>query len=92
MKESGNEKNINRTSDIKTDDYRLILMNDEINDFDYVIKCLVKVCKFDYEKAEQCTLLAHIKGHYPILKGDKNLLESIQASLNSKQITTIIKK
>lgn len=72
--------------------YHLILLNDDVNDFDYVIRSLVEVCGFDYEKAEQCTLLTHLKGEYPILSSeDVGYLERIHFQLGEKNIGTKIK-
>lgn len=90
-KEYGNQKNFNPSSDIQTT-YRLVLLNDDVNNFDYVVKCLVKICQFDIERAEQCTLLTHLNGQYAILSGEKSKLESIQNQLNEKNIRTKIDK
>ncbi len=40
----------------------LIIYNDDVNSFDYVIDSLVKVCKHDLLQAEQCTWLIHYTG------------------------------
>ena len=70
--------------------YQLILLNDDVNSFDHVIQSLVSICDFDYERAEQCTLLTHLKGQYPILSGSKDFLEEIQSELFSKNINSKI--
>ena len=51
--------NKNKTN-IKTKS--LILLNDNFNDFDYVIDCLVLVCNFTPMQAEQLSYIAHYKG------------------------------
>lgn len=46
----------------QTDDvYKLVLHNDDVNTFDFVIECLIEICKHTPEQAEQCTLLVHYK-------------------------------
>ncbi|MDP2424218.1 MAG: ATP-dependent Clp protease adaptor ClpS [Bacteroidales bacterium] len=40
----------------------LILYNDDINTFEFVIESLVEVCKHEPEQAEQCALTAHFNG------------------------------
>jgi ATP-dependent Clp protease adaptor protein ClpS len=40
----------------------LILYNDDVNTFEWVIECLVKVCKHDVLQAEQCAYLVHHTG------------------------------
>ncbi|MCK9422044.1 MAG: ATP-dependent Clp protease adaptor ClpS [Bacteroidales bacterium] len=40
----------------------LILFNDDVNTFDFVIQCLIEICNHDREQAEQCALVTHFKG------------------------------
>ena len=40
----------------------LVLHNDDIHTFDYVIKALVDICRITYAQAEQCTILVHCHG------------------------------
>jgi ATP-dependent Clp protease adaptor protein ClpS len=40
----------------------LLLHNDDVNTFDYVIESLVEVCEHDSEQAEQCAYITHYKG------------------------------
>tara|TARA_R100000234_G_C4830908_1_gene106910 strand:+ start:229 stop:501 length:273 start_codon:yes stop_codon:yes gene_type:complete len=35
------------------------LINDDINSFDYVIKCLMTICGHNYYQAHQCALMTH---------------------------------
>ena len=44
------------------DAYKLVLHNDDVNTFDFVIDCLIEICKHTLEQAEQCTILIHYKG------------------------------
>ena len=48
----------------------LILLNDDFNDFDYVIDCLVLVCDFTSMQAEQIAYITHYKGKSVIKSGD----------------------
>ena len=45
------------------------LKNDNINDFDYVIKCLMTLCMHNYYQAQQCALLTHNVGKCNITSG-----------------------
>ncbi|RME14981.1 MAG: ATP-dependent Clp protease adaptor ClpS [Bacteroidetes bacterium] len=93
MGKSENEKRyLPSDSDVTKADYCLILINDDDNHFDDVIRCLVEVCGFDYERAEQCTLLAHLKGQYTILSGEKYFLEEMQGRLNQRNIRSKVNK
>ena len=40
----------------------LVVFNDEVNTFDFVIQTLIDVCDHTAEQAEQCTILIHYKG------------------------------
>ena len=48
---------------------QLVLYNDDVNDFNFIIKCLKEVCGHDYIQAEQGATIAHHKGKC-ILKTD----------------------
>ena len=40
----------------------IILFNDNIHSFNYVIDCLMNVCKLSIEQASTCANIAHYKG------------------------------
>lgn len=48
----------------------LILYNDDVNTFDFVIDTLVEVCSHEHEQAEQCALITHFKGKCNVKTGD----------------------
>ncbi|MFY8069570.1 MAG: ATP-dependent Clp protease adaptor ClpS [Flavobacterium sp.] len=47
----------------------IVLHNDDVNTFDYVIETLIRVCKHDALQAEQCALLVHYKGKCTVKTG-----------------------
>ena len=47
----------------------LVLLNDDYNDFDYVIDCLVLVCNHTLLQAEQLSLITHYNGRCEIKTG-----------------------
>ncbi len=49
--------------------WKLIVWNDEVNTFDWVIQVLMEICGHSREQAEQCTLIIHYKGSYAVLEG-----------------------
>ncbi|MFN4929813.1 MAG: ATP-dependent Clp protease adaptor ClpS, partial [Bacteroidota bacterium] len=58
--------------DILTDvekEKTLILYNDDVNTFDYVIDSLVEVCDHDVVQAEQCAYLVHYTGKCEVKNG-----------------------
>ncbi|MDW5290435.1 ATP-dependent Clp protease adaptor ClpS [Formosa sp. PL04] len=54
----------------------IVLYNDEVNTFDYVIDTLVYVCEHTPEQAEQCSLIVHYKGKCTVKTGPYKELES----------------
>jgi len=48
----------------------IILYNDDVNTFDYVIDTLIKVCNHTAEQAEQCAMLVHYKGRCTVKTGE----------------------
>lgn len=68
----------------------LILHNDEVNTFDYVIESLIKICKMDEVQAEQCTLLVHYKGKCDVKSGTLEYLKPFKSALNDKGLEATI--
>ncbi len=56
--------------------YEIILYNDDINTFDFVIDSLINVCDHTLEQAEQCTILVHYKGKCTVKTGGYKELKS----------------
>lgn len=50
--------------------FQLIVWNDEVNTFEWVIETLQEVCGHSHEQAEQCAYLIHFKGKYAVKQGD----------------------
>ncbi|HEY4111845.1 ATP-dependent Clp protease adaptor ClpS [Puia sp.] len=49
--------------------YSLIVWNDEVNTFEWVIETLMEVCGQSQEQAEQCAMIIHSKGKYAVKRG-----------------------
>lgn len=48
---------------VKNDqEHEIILYNDDVNTFDHVIRCLIKICEHTFMQAEQCAYLVHFTG------------------------------
>nr|WP_315032275.1 ATP-dependent Clp protease adaptor ClpS [uncultured Chryseobacterium sp.] len=74
-----------------TDDvYKLVLHNDDVHTFDYVIDSLIEVCKHTLEQAEQCTILVHYKGKCTVKTGSMDLLKPMHEKLISRELTSEI--
>jgi ATP-dependent Clp protease adaptor protein ClpS len=53
----------------------LIVWNDDVNTFDWVIEALVDICDHSPEQAEQCAWFIHTKGKYAVKNGDVDTLK-----------------
>ena len=58
-----------------TKQYEIVLFNDDVNTFDFVIDSLIDVCEHTLEQAEQCTILVHYKGKCTVKTGEYEDLE-----------------
>jgi ATP-dependent Clp protease adaptor protein ClpS len=63
--------------------YRLILHNDDFNSFDWVITCLMKVCKHEYEQASQCAHIVHFSGKCDVKYGDIETISEMKSKLQN---------
>ena len=68
----------------------LILFNDEVNTFDFVIETLMEVCGHDALQAEQCTLIAHFNGKCPVKSGGFEELKPLHDEMTNRDLTVSI--
>lgn len=73
-----------------TNQKQLILFNDEVNTFEYVIDCLVDVCGHVQEQAEQCALTAHVKGRCAVKSGSFSELKVLFEEMSRRQLSMSI--
>lgn len=48
----------------------IVLFNDEVNTFEYVIETLIEVCDHTPVQAEQCSLIVHYNGKCTVKTGE----------------------
>ena len=68
----------------------LILHNDEVNTFDFVIESLIDVCEHTTEQAEQCTYLIHYKGKCDVKTGSFDFLRPLRHDLVERGLNATI--
>ncbi|MBP8724616.1 MAG: ATP-dependent Clp protease adaptor ClpS [Saprospiraceae bacterium] len=68
----------------------LVLLNDEVNTFDWVIECLVDVCRHTFEQAEQLSLLVHFKGRAVVMTAGYDVLKPMKDALCERGLSAII--
>ncbi len=67
-----NETDILEEADVLTsveDPCHLVVWNDEVNTFEWVIETLMEVCGHSAEQAEQCAYIIHYQGKYAVKNG-----------------------
>jgi len=66
--------------------YHLIVWNDEVNTFEWVIETLMEICKHSQEQAEQCALLIHTQGKYAVKQGNYEELKPMCDAITDRGI------
>lgn len=68
----------------------LIVLNDDVNTFDWVIQCLMDVCKHSFEQAEQLSLIVHFKGKAVVKTASFNILVPMKDALCDRGLSAVI--
>ena len=78
------------TSVITEKIHRIIVWNDEVNTFDWVIESLMDICRHSREQAEQCAFIIHFSGKYAVKNGDFESLRPQAEALIDRGINATI--
>ena len=73
-----------------THGYHLIVWNDEVNSFEWVIKTLIVVCGHTPEQAEQCAMIIHSSGKYAVKEGSYEELKPMREAITDRGIGATI--
>ena len=68
----------------------LVLHNDEVNTFEFVMETLVEVCEHTANQAEQCAMIAHYKGKCEVLTGELSELKETREELVARGLKATI--
>lgn len=74
----------------KSEGRYLVLHNDDVHSFDYVIDTLIEVCDLEPTQAEQCTFLVHYKGKCDVKKGTFGTLKPFKEGLIERGLNATI--
>ncbi len=72
--------------------YNLIVWNDDVNTFEWVIETLIKVCRHSPEQAEQCAYIIHFQGKYGVKQGDYETLKPMREAIVERGINATIEQ
>lgn len=70
--------------------YNLIIWNDEVNTFEWVIETLIEVCGHSHEQAEQCAYIIHFQGKYAVKQGGYDDLKPMCDAITERGIGATI--
>lgn len=68
----------------------LIVWNDDVNTFDWVIETLIQICGHNREQAEQCAILIHYNGKCTVKKDSFNNLKPQCEAIIDRNINATI--
>ncbi len=75
---------------VETEVRSLVVFNDDVNTFDWVIETLMTVCEHAPEQAEQCTLIIHFKGKCSVKQGEFDSLVTMRNEICRRGISAEI--
>jgi ATP-dependent Clp protease adaptor protein ClpS len=68
----------------------LIVWNDEVNSFEWVIETLMDICGHSEQQAEQCAMIIHHKGKYAVKEGPYDALKPMCDAITDRGIGATI--
>ena len=72
--------------------FNLIVWNDNVNTFEWVIETLIEVCGHTTEQAEQCAFIIHFQGKYAVKQGDYETLKPMREAITDRGISATIEE
>ena len=74
-----------------TEDFcSLVVWNDEVNTFEWVIETLIEICGHSQEQAEQCAIIIDSKGKYSVKEGSYDTLKPMCDAITDRGINATI--
>ena len=78
------------TLTLTEDPCQLVVWNDEVNTFEWVIESLMSVCGHSHEQAEQCAYIIHFHGKYAVKNGSYDDLKPQCDSITERGINATV--
>ena len=86
------ELDIVETHIVSTYPFCLIVWNDEINTFEWIIDSLMEICQHSEEQAEQCAMIIHFQGKYAVKNGEFDTLKLMCNAITERGINATIEE
>lgn len=71
---------------------RIIVYNDDVNTFDWVIKCFMEICEHTEQQAEQLSYIIHFKGKATVKTGTFEELKPMKDALIDRGLSAVIEE
>ena len=68
----------------------IIVFNDDVNSFDWVIHCFMEILKHTNEQAEQLSIIIHFKGKATVKTGSKKELVPLCEALLDRGLSAVL--
>ena len=68
----------------------IVIFNDEVNTFDWVIQCLMEVLDHTNEQSEQLAMMIHYKGRASVKDGSMDELRPLKDNLCERGLSAVI--
>ena len=68
----------------------LIVYNDDVNTFDWVIQCFMEILDHDPQQAEQLSLIVHFKGKATVKTAVFEVLKPLKDALVDRGLSAVI--
>ena len=70
----------------------IIVFNDDVNSFEWVIHCFMDILKHSHEQAEQLSIIIHFKGKATVKSGAKSELIPLCEALLDRGLSAVIEE
>ena len=70
--------------------FHLIVWNDDVNTFEWVIETLIEICRHSHEQAEQSAYIIHYKGKYSVKEGNYEELKPMCDAITERGINATV--
>ncbi len=70
----------------------IIVFNDDVNSFEWVIQCFMEVLKHSHEQAEQLSIIIHFKGKATVKTGPRGELEPLCEALLDRGLSAVLEE
>ncbi|MCB0668352.1 MAG: ATP-dependent Clp protease adaptor ClpS [Saprospiraceae bacterium] len=71
---------------------QIVVYNDDVNTFDWVIECFIEILQHSYEQAEQLSLLIHFKGKAIVKTDTYEALKPKKDALVDRGLSAVIEE